>query len=79
MSDARETIPVKGNFYSILEKLYRNRETASLLYDENGINRANGRITELNEKSLLLDSGIRINLSGVVAVNGIFASDYTEC
>jgi hypothetical protein len=58
--------------------LYRNRETASLLYDEKGINWANGFITELNEKSLFLDSGIRINLSVIVAVNGIVVADYTE-
>jgi hypothetical protein len=59
--------------------LYRGGEPARLLDDENGINRAHGLIADLNEKSLRLDSGIPINLSAIVAVNGIFASDYTEC
>ncbi len=44
MKDTRETLPVKGNFYDIVFSLFQNKETVNILYDDNGITRANGKI-----------------------------------
>ena len=83
MKDTRETLPVKGSFYDIFFSLYQNKEAASILYDDNGITRANGKIMQLNEQKespyLVLDNGVQININSIIAVNGIFASDYSEC
>jgi hypothetical protein len=83
MKDTRETLPVKGNFYDIVFSLFQNKETVNILYDDNGITRANGKIMKLNEQKespyLVLDNGIQINVNSIIAVNGIFASDYSEC
>lgn len=83
MADKRETLSSKENFYNILHTLYHTNEEASILYDYNGITRANGNIKQLSEPCesayLILDDNSRINIRSIVAVNGIFAADYSEC
>ena len=81
--DIRETLPVAGNFYNIILSLYQKKETANILYDNNGLTRANGNITQLGEENrctyFVLDNRVQINITSIVAVNGIFADDYSEC
>jgi hypothetical protein len=81
--DIRETLPVKGNFYDIVLSLFQMKEHANILYDNNGLTRANGHITYLKEQSessyLMFDNELQININSIVAINGIFASDYSEC
>jgi hypothetical protein len=80
--DIRETLPEKGNFYEIILSLYQKRGLANILYDDNGLTRAKGYIKYLNENEfpyLILDNEVQINIISIVAVNGIFASDYSEC
>ena len=82
-ADIRETLPAKGSFYDMVLSLWQKKETANILYDDNGLTRANGYIKYLNEQNestyLELDNGVQININLIVAVNGIFASDYSEC
>ena len=82
-ADIRETLPAKGSFYDMVLSLWQKKETANILYDDNGLTRANGCIKYLNEQNestyLELDNGVQININLIVAVNGIFASDYSEC
>jgi len=83
MKDVRETISAKENFYDMVCVLYQNNEAANILYDDNGITRANGTIKEVSERNesfyLVLDNEVKIKIASIIAVNGIFASDYSEC
>ena len=81
--DIRETLSVTENFYNILAALYKKKEPANILYHDSGITGVSGTIMEIGEKNksayLVLDNGIRINICTIVAVNGTFAPDYSEC
>ncbi len=81
--DVRETLPVKGNFYDLILSLFQNKETANILYDNNGITRANGTIKKVSERNespfFVLNDDLKIDINSLIAVNGIFASDYSEC
>ena len=81
--DVRETLSAAENFYNLILSVYEKKEPANILYDDNGITRASGNIIELSEenksKYLTLDNGTRIHINSIVAVNGTFAPDYSEC
>lgn len=81
--DTRETIPTGSNFYPQVKELFDKKQKAALLYEDNGVTRANGFITDIFEKEnqswLRLDNGNEIAISGIYAINGTFASDYSEC
>jgi hypothetical protein len=81
--DVRETLPVKASFFDMINLLYQKQETIHVLYDENGITRASGIITQVCEQDarsyFVLEDGIHIYIKTLIAVNGIFAADYSEC
>lgn len=81
--DVRETIPVNGSFFNQVKDLYNNQQKAGILYEDNGITRANGIITALFEKEgaywVQLENVLEIRIDKLYAVNGIFSSDYSEC
>ncbi|WP_295117994.1 hypothetical protein [uncultured Chitinophaga sp.] len=81
--DTRETIPTGGSFYDLLLDLYKQQKNTSVLYDDNGITRANGLITEMFEKEgkqwVRLSDGAEIRIDTLQAVNGIFSAGYSEC
>ena len=81
--DSRQTLVVLDTFEQMLEELYKSNGKVALLYDDNGITRAEGYIREYisgeNQKNMVLDSGATIAIKKIVAVNGVFLSDYSEC
>jgi hypothetical protein len=81
--DVRETLPVKASFFDMIKSLHQKQETVHVLYDENGITRTNGIVTQLCEEDdhsyFVLDNGTQVYINTLVAVNGIFAADYSEC
>lgn len=81
--DTRITLNNKESFSRVLKDLYAAHNKASILYDKNGLTRYEGMILGVNEdagqSSVQLDAGLEIPLSSVVAVNGVFSSDYCEC
>jgi len=80
--DVRETLTVQGDFYDMVLSLFKNKEIANILFDSNGITRANGLIREIserNESPFLVIDDLKIDIHSIIAVNGIFASDYSEC
>ena len=80
--DTRITLDNKETFFQILKDLHAAEAKASLLYDKNGLTRYEGlivNITAAPKPCLLLQDGLEIPLSSVIAVNGIFAPDYSEC
>jgi protein associated with RNAse G/E len=81
--DVRETLPVKANFFDTIKSLYEKWEMVHILYDDNGIICANGLITQVSEQDdstyFVLDDATHIYIKTLIAVNGIFSADYSEC
>jgi len=82
-TDTRETLPAKGSFYEQVVTLFQNQQKAAMLYEDGGVTRANGLITNVFEKDgkqwLRLDDKLDIEIGKIYAINGLFASDYSEC
>lgn len=82
-TDTRETLPAKGSFYEQVVTLFQNKQKAAMLYEDGGVTRANGLITNVFEKDgkqwLRLDDKLDIEIGKIYAINGLFASDYSEC
>ncbi|WP_126243338.1 hypothetical protein [Chitinophaga rhizosphaerae] len=83
MSDTRKTLPPKGSFDSQIVELFEEKQPASVLYEDNGVTRANGLIAAIFEKEgekwFRLMDATEIRIGSLIAVNGTFASDYSEC
>ena len=79
--DKRSTLITGQTFLKLLQQL--QEEKASMLLDCNGLIRAEGIINYiiLNDAQphLELRSGLKIDLSTIVAVNGTFSPGYSEC
>jgi len=82
-TDTRKTLPVNGNFYQLVVETFEQQVTAGILYEDNGVTRANGIITAVFEKDgrhwMQLDNLLDIPINSLYALNGVFASDYSEC
>lgn len=82
-TDTRETLPAKGSFYELVMTLFRQKQKAAMLYEDSGVTRANGFITDVFEKNrkqwMRLDNNLEIEIGKLYALNGVFASDYSEC
>lgn len=82
-NDTRLTNPVNGNFLEQVKILFETKQKAGILYENNGVTRANGMITALFEKNsqwyMQLDNDLEVAVASLYAVNGIFSSDYSEC
>ena len=81
--DIRETLPAKGSFYEVVMGLFQQNQHAAMLYEDGGVTRANGFITNVFEKDgkhwLRLDDKLDIEIEKIYAINGLFSSDYSEC
>ncbi len=81
--DKRDTLVVHATFLPILQSLQAAQQKASLLVDDQGIGREEGLITQITEADgdtlIHLSNGKIIDLKTIVAVNGTFLSDYSEC
>ena len=81
--DKKDTIPAGGSFYSIVKDLFENKQKVGILYDDNGVTRANGLIESIFERDghqwLKLEDQTEIRIDKLYAVNGKFSSDYSEC
>ena len=81
--DTRITLNDKQSFIQLLKQLHAEGAKVSLLYDNNGLTRYEGMISSIltgaSRPCLLMHDGLEIAVSSIIAVNGIFAPDYTEC
>ena len=81
--DTRATIPPGGSFYPVIMELYEKKQIAAILYDDNGVTRANGLIESIFERDgkrwFRLEDQTEIRIDKLYAVNGLFSSDYSEC
>ena len=83
--DSRKTINTAQSFLELINEYYANQERVSLLIDQEGLTRLEGLITSVQTKDkaedavIQIDKGTSFSLADLIAVNGNFRSDYTEC
>lgn len=83
--DQRQTFGNLEELKAILDKCYNEHTPVALLADHEGLFRTSGNIVAaikqapLEDAVLALDNGTVLKLNEIVAVNGIFHSDYSEC
>lgn len=81
--DTRKTLDKNETFLVLLQSLFNSQDKASLLVDDNGIIRAEGLITAIYGDAetpyIELDNAMKITLKSIIAVNGTFLPDYSEC
>ena len=81
--DNRTTLKTGQSFLDLLLQLQKDNTKAAMLLDCKGLKREEGIISEVvmndTQPYLKLQSGLKIVISTIVAVNGIFLPDYSEC
>jgi len=81
--DKRSTLIKGESFLELLKQLQKDKLKTAMLLDCNGLIRAEGIISHIvqddKQPYLQLQSGLKIALVTVVAVNGVFSPDYSEC
>ncbi len=81
--DQRTTLNNNEKFDELLRRLEASGETARLLFDEGGIQRAEGKISILHLQDkrayLVLEDGTRVYTDSIIGLNAVFRDDYTEC
>jgi len=83
--DRRSTFKNYEQLFSIFSSIQQQQQPASLLIDEDGLTRAEGKITHIEqsddvaESTITIDNKQQITLKQVIAVNGLFRDDYSEC
>ena len=81
--DTRDTLKKNEAFLQVLESAHKAGSKVNLLLDDSGISRAEGIIvnviTDTQVPFIELKSGLKIALKSIVAVNGVFLPEYSEC
>ena len=83
--DKRETFKDYQQLLSIFSNLQQQQQKAALLIDAEGLTRMEGAVTRIERsddagKSIItIDNKDSISLEQVIAVNGLFRDDYSEC
>lgn len=84
--DQRQTFADTRELLAILADLHMQNTSVAFLVDQNGLSRINGYIESIDKINSTLSLVIvhalsrhRILLDEIVAVKGIFRSDYSEC
>lgn len=81
--DSRKTLVVAETFRQMLLELFHSKTKASLLYDDEGLSRAEDYISDIKDDGtdsfIILGNGQKIPINTIIAVNGTFLSQYSEC
>lgn len=81
--DTRHTLKKNEAFLQVLEDAQQAGSKVNLLLDDAGITRAEGIIISLDTNTpapfIELNNGLKIALKSIVAVNGVFLPEYSEC
>lgn len=80
--DTRDTLNTNESFLEVLKDAFHSRTKVSLLFDDNGMARKEGLIKAISTNppaSIELENGTRIEVKKIIAINGLFLSDYSEC
>ena len=85
--DQRQTFDNYQTLQDILHNLQQQNKKASFLVEQEGLTRVEGTVEAIEGEPSSGNATVRINnhpatavaLKDIIAVNGIFRSDYTEC
>lgn len=83
--DQRITFKDDQQLLSIFLALEQQQQQASLLIDDEGLTRMEGKVNGIEQNKnmgktkIIIDSNKPIDLAQVIAVNGLFRYDYSEC
>lgn len=81
--DKRGTLSANENFKQKLKNCFDNNEKVSMIVDDGGLIRAEGIIKsihfDVDSPFIELHADTKINVHTIVAINGTFLSDYSEC
>jgi hypothetical protein len=84
--DQRSTFGNLDQLLDIITGLFKEKSRASLIIDKEGLTRMEGLITKVERndgsvgKTIVhLHPSENFTLNDVIAINGIFRSDYSEC
>jgi hypothetical protein len=83
--DQRATFESLSQLLSIVSDLFVQKQNASFLVDINGLTRMEGKISfikrekDVSKTTITIDNRSEITINQIVAVNGLFHSDYSEC
>ena len=72
-------------FYNILSAYMTNKEKVDLIVDREGTERIHGVVKDIQTDEKILRSRVTMNdetgfvINQVIAVNGIFRDDFSEC
>lgn len=83
--DQRVTFRDEQQLLSIFSNLRHQDKLASLLIDEDGLTRKEGKISgieqgeNIGKTKITVDGDEPFHLEQVIAVNGLFRDDYSEC
>jgi len=77
--DCRDTISKEQTFLKMLREEHASGNKINLLADSGGLTRVEGHILAVRDNELELEGGTVVPISKIVAVNGVFSSDFSEC
>jgi hypothetical protein len=83
--DKRETFDDLQKLKAILKIIRQQQSKASFLIDDNGLVRIDGVVSFIDEQAdlnfavAIINGNNNILLKQIIAVNGQFRSDYSEC
>ncbi|TKK70998.1 hypothetical protein FC093_04785 [Ilyomonas limi] len=83
--DKRDTFKDYQQLLSIFLNLQEQQQQAALLIDDEGLTRIEGKITnveqseDIGKSTIAIDNKEAVILEHIIAVNGLFRDDYSEC
>lgn len=83
--DQRATFHNLPELLSIVLDLFKQKQKASSLIDADGLTRIEGTISFIKQENnvgkttITIDNMTEITIEQIIAVNGLFRSDYSEC
>lgn len=72
-------VDTPDDFDAALLLLFNTKQKVSLIVDNNGWEKTEGLIRQLDTQRLVLEGGAIIDIAAIVAVNGIFKRGCTCC
>jgi hypothetical protein len=85
MMDQRTTFKDVDQLMDIINVVFKEKGKASFIIDKEGLTRMEGLITNVEQNTssgrtvVHLQPSNYFHLDEVIAINGIFRSDYSEC
>jgi hypothetical protein len=83
--DQRTTFSNLAELLEIISIAFKQKEKCSFIIDKEGLVRMEGLITKVEQNSTIERTVVHLqpanyfSLDEVIAINGIFRSDYSEC